>query len=110
MSKTKAWIEALRPRTLPLAVASTGLGVFLAWSEGLCDYRVALLAILTAILLQTLSNLANDYGDYKHGADNHERIGPRRAVASGDISPGQMLAAVWICAILALVSGLSLIA
>ena len=47
---------------------------------------VALLAILTTVLLQILSNLANDYGDFKNGADNDGRIGPKRTMQSGQIS------------------------
>src|ERR1700743_1801918 len=62
MSNAKAWLEALRLRTLPLALASTGMGNFLAVGFKVFDWRVCVLSSLTAVLLQILSNLANDYG------------------------------------------------
>jgi len=70
---------------------------------------VTLLALLTATLLQMLSNLANDYGDAQNGADLAGRIGPERMVASGKISLGKMKIAMWLFGILALISGVSLI-
>ncbi|EHI52159.1 1,4-dihydroxy-2-naphthoate polyprenyltransferase [Aeromonas salmonicida subsp. achromogenes] len=67
------------------------------------------LSLLTAILLQILSNLANDYGDAVSGADNGERIGPQRAVVSGLITQKQMCVAMGLTALAAVVSGLSLL-
>ena len=85
------WIEAARPRTLPLAIASILLGNFLAYSAGKFSFLTAILAILTTLLLQILSNFANDYGDGVKGTDNNKRIGPERAIQSGLISPQQMI-------------------
>ena len=62
-SKTNAWIKAFRLRTLPLAIASIGMGGFLAGGYGNFKLEIFLLCILTTVLLQVLSNLANDYGD-----------------------------------------------
>lgn len=109
MSKYIAWIEAARLKTLPLALASPMMGSFLAWSEGSFSWAIFLLATLTTLLLQILSNLANDYGDFISGADNEERIGPRRLVQSGLITPAQMRSGIVITIILALISGLFLI-
>lgn len=67
------------------------------------------LALLTAILLQVLSNLSNDLGDHQHGTDNKDRVGPERAVQNGAISPAAMKRAMIICASLAFVSGCALI-
>lgn len=66
-------------------------------------------SILTAVLLQILSNLANDYGDTLHGADSKERIGPQRTVQSGKISKKEMLSAIITFAILSFVSGFLLL-
>jgi len=63
----------------------------------------------TTILLQVLSNLANDYGDSAKGTDNDDRLGPTRAIQSGAISSKQMMIAIIICAILSLGSGVSLL-
>ena len=109
MSQTKVWLHAIRLRTLPLALASIGLGSFLAAFEGKFRWPVFLLSGLTTIFLQILSNLANDYGDSAHGADHSDREGPVRAVQSGGIKPKSMKLAVYIFIGLSLISGLSLI-
>jgi 1,4-dihydroxy-2-naphthoate octaprenyltransferase len=105
----KHWIHAFRLRTLPLAVSSIIVGSGLAAFAN--DFRPVVmgLALLTAILLQVLSNLSNDLGDHLHGTDNSERVGPQRAVQSGAIAPGTMQRAMWACGVLAFISGLLLI-
>lgn len=109
MSQVKEWLNAIRLRTLPLALASIGLGSFLAAFEGEFRWPVFLLSGLTTICLQILSNLANDYGDAQHGADHDDREGPSRAVQSGKISPKFMKRAIFLFIGLSLISGLSLI-
>lgn len=101
----KAWIEALRPRTLPLAVSSIGMGSFLAEAYGRFDWLIFILAVITTTFLQMLSNLANDYGDFKHGADSLNRKGPARMTYSGKISVEAMRKAINIFAGLSLISG-----
>ena len=111
----KHWLSAFRLRTLPLAVSSILVGSALAFENSRLvsygpDWRaVTGLALLTAILLQVLSNLANDLGDHQHGTDNKDRVGPQRAVQSGAISPAAMKRAMIICGALALISGCTLI-
>lgn len=105
----KVWIEAVRPRTLPLAVASIVMGSALAAVWQPFNWTVAILCVLTAVLLQILSNLANDFGDSQHGADHARREGPKRAVQSGAISEKTMLRAIAIAALLSMVSGLALL-
>lgn len=110
MNKFKAWIAAFRPRTLFLAIGTTICGSGLAMSTGAFSLSVFLLATFTAILLQLLSNLANDLGDYQHGTDiTGNRIGPERAVQSGIISPSEMKKAIHIVIVLSLLCGLALI-
>ena len=105
----KPWISAFRLRTLPLALSCIGMAGFLAAAAGKFDGQIFFLCCLTTILLQILSNLANDYGDSINGADHAERKGPQRAVQSGMISTGQMKNAVIVFVILCLISGLSLL-
>jgi 1,4-dihydroxy-2-naphthoate octaprenyltransferase len=105
----KFWIEAARPRTLPLALSCILMGCFLAASTGQFSWPVALLSVLTTTLLQILSNFANDYGDAVNGKDTELREGPRRAVHSGSIPAATMLKAIILFSILSLVSGLSLL-
>jgi len=109
MQKIKAWIISLRLRTLPLALSTIFMGSFLAAGENLFNIHVLIWASLTTLFLQILSNLANDYGDARSGADNDDRQGPRRMIQSGKISLKQMKKAVIITSALALVSGSTLI-
>jgi 1,4-dihydroxy-2-naphthoate polyprenyltransferase len=105
----KAWVQAFRLRTLPLALACIGMAGFLAAAAHQFDLLLFVLCCLTTILLQILSNLANDYGDSINGADHAERTGPMRAVQAGIISAVQMKRAVIVFVLLSLFSGLSLL-
>jgi 1,4-dihydroxy-2-naphthoate octaprenyltransferase len=104
-----AWIKALRLHSLPLAIGSIGMGSFIAAADRQFSWFVFLFSTLTTILLQLLSNLANDYGDAIHGADSDSREGPSRAVQSGNISTGAMKRAIVLFAVLALASGAILV-
>lgn len=103
------WLNAARLRTLPLALSSIIMGAFWAKKNEVFEIKILLLAMLTTVFLQVLSNFANDYGDTQNGADSQERIGPLRAVQSGDISPKAMFQAIIITAILAFLSGVILL-
>lgn len=107
--QTKAWIAAFRPRTLPLALSCIGMGAFLAASVGAFQWDIFLLCASTTVLLQILSNLANDYGDSIHGADHDGRVGPSRAVQSGDITKESMKKALIVFVVLCLISGVWLL-
>jgi len=109
MNKIKAWIHAFRLRTLPLALSSIFLGSFLAASINSFSLKIFILATLTTLFLQILSNLANDLGDSISGADNNERIGPERAVQSGVISKKEMTGMLIVFVLLSLISGLWLL-
>lgn len=123
MSKLKAFIQAARLRTLPLSVSGIIVGCGLAdfstidlTPDGLLvqflnpelNLSIFILAILTTIGFQILSNFANDYGDGIKGTDNN-RVGEQRLVASGIISPKQMKQAMIITAILTLIVAIALI-
>lgn len=109
MTKKQAWVKALRLRTLPLSLSGIILGSFIALQQGHWNGVVFTLAMLTTVLFQILSNLANDLGDSIKGADNNERIGPMRAVQSGVISKKEMKTAVIFTAVLSLFTAIPLI-
>ncbi|MFK7952001.1 MAG: 1,4-dihydroxy-2-naphthoate polyprenyltransferase, partial [Ekhidna sp.] len=90
MANLKSWIVAARLRTLPLAFSSILVGTALVYDQGEVNYMIAGLTLLTAILLQILSNLANDYGDAVSGVDSADRDGPKRMVQSGAITKEAM--------------------
>jgi 1,4-dihydroxy-2-naphthoate octaprenyltransferase len=103
------WIQAARLRTLPLAIANVSMGAVLAKYFGTFDWSIYLMTTVTAILLQVLSNLANEYGDFIHGADHADRSGPSRTVQSGAISANAMKKAMHLTAGLSILSGVILI-
>ena len=116
MAKFKTWIKAARPRTVLLSFSGVLLGGFLAidqlrslsLSKGRA-YLTILFCALTAIMLQILSNLANDYGDFKKGTDGAKRVGPQREMQSGSITEKEMKRGLAITAVLCLISGALLI-
>lgn len=108
-STFKSWLAAFRLKTLPLAISNTIMGSALAAETGGFRWSVFGLAALTTILLQILSNLANDYGDFVNGKDTDERIGPKRMVQSGEISASNMLRGIIVISILSVVSGGALV-
>ena len=115
MAKFKTWVKAARPRTVLLSFSGVLLGGFLAIKqvpepvEGPAFWLTLLFAALTAILLQILSNLANDYGDFKKGTDSAKRVGPQREMQSGAITEKEMQRGLAITAVLCLIFGALLI-
>ncbi|MFK5879270.1 MAG: 1,4-dihydroxy-2-naphthoate polyprenyltransferase [Flavobacteriaceae bacterium] len=105
----KHYIQAARLRTLPLSVSGIIIGSFLAASDGFFDWHICVLAILTTLGLQILSNFANDYGDGVKGTDNKDRVGPQRAIQSGAITPSQMKTTIIITSVITLVIAILLI-
>ncbi len=99
----------MRLRTLPLAASCILTGAAAAEVDGASNWQVISLTLVTTFLLQILSNFANDYGDYSHGVDNENRLGPMRTMQSGAISKEQMRQALIMTSLLSLLSGLLLL-
>jgi 1,4-dihydroxy-2-naphthoate octaprenyltransferase len=108
-SPFRSWLEAARPRTLTASVSPVFLGCALAYCDGVFKPVPAVLCLLVALPAQVASNFANDYFDFKKGADNEDRLGPRRAVASGRIAPQDMLAGTFVALAFACLCGLGLL-
>jgi len=105
----KKWLRAARLRTLPLSLSGIIVGSFLAASNGFFTIEILLLAMLTTVGFQVISNFANDYGDGVKGTDNENRVGPKRSLQSGEITPKQMLNAIKITGGITLIIALLLI-
>ena len=106
MKKLKIWLEAMRLRTLPVSLSGALIALgFAKWNH--C-FRIvpAILCIVFALLAQIVSNFANEYYDYKRGADKKGRVGPRRGVTEGDIKPRTLKIATY--ATLAVACGVGL--
>ena len=107
--KHSAWLLAVRPKTLPAAISPVLVGSALAWSDGFFSPAPALAATVGALLLQILSNFANDFFDFAKGADTRERLGPTRAVAAGLLSAQEMRAGMAVVGSLAALVGVYLV-
>lgn len=108
-STFRIWYLAARPWTLPAAVAPIVVGTAVAIREHGFVWWVALLALITALLLQIAANFANDAIDAKKGADTADRTGPTRITAAGYVTYTQVMTATVITLALAMATGLPLI-
>lgn len=114
MTKTQAWIEGARLRTLPVSMA----GVLMAVGQALTrtgslspeQWGWAGVCLLFALLAQIASNFANEYFDYRDGIDGDGRLGPLRGVAAGIISASSMKRAAMLTLGAACLVGLSTVA
>jgi 1,4-dihydroxy-2-naphthoate octaprenyltransferase len=88
-----AWYLASRPHTLPAALAPVVVAAGLAFRDGAFRWGPFVAAAVGALAIQVAANFTNDLSDARRGADNEDRIGPRRAVASGLLSERSMIIA-----------------
>jgi 1,4-dihydroxy-2-naphthoate octaprenyltransferase len=103
------WIKAARPQTLPAAFVPVCVGASIAFHDQLFLWDATIVALLCAFLIQIGTNFANDYFDFKKGADTDERIGFERATAKGLISADAMRNATIITMGVAFLLGLYLV-
>ena len=85
-----AWVQAMRLRTLPLAASGSFIAAGIAAHFGAFRAEVFALMFIVSMLLQVIANFADDYGDLSHGLDDETRVGPRRGMQRGIITPAQM--------------------
>ena len=105
----KHYIDSFRLRTLPLSVAGIMLGSFYATAAGCYRPVVFVLALLTTLSLQILSNISNEVGDLEKGTDNEQRLGPIRSVQRGDLTVQNLKNAMMLFIVLSVLSGICLV-
>lgn len=108
-SKSRATIDSLRLRTLPLSMAGVLLGIFLAATRFKVSFPVSILIIITTICLQILSNLSNELGDVLNGTDGENRQGPRYGLDSGTLTTSEMKILISVFAVLCALSGIAMV-
>ena len=108
-SKFKIWLLAARPKTLWAAIAPVIIGTAMAYESERFHLLSAIAALVGAVMIQIGTNFANDYFDFKKGADEHNRLGPTRMTQAGLISPNAMRLAMIIAFKLALLAGMYLV-
>jgi 1,4-dihydroxy-2-naphthoate octaprenyltransferase len=109
ITQWQAWKLAARPKTLPAALSPVVVGTALAFADGGFVWLPALAAAMGALLLQILSNFANDYSDFFRGADTPDRLGPVRVTSAGIITPAVMRKGIIVVIAAAALVGLYLI-
>jgi 1,4-dihydroxy-2-naphthoate octaprenyltransferase len=100
------WILAARPKTLPASIVPVLLGIALSYSSLSPEandnsFLLSIAILICAMLIQILTNFANDLFDFRKGADNESRRGPTRAVQTGLISEQSIIRA---CTLLVLLT------
>ena len=108
MITAKALYASARLRSLPLSVSGVLLGSGAAYGAGVFRADIFALALLTTLLFQVLSDYANDYGDAVKGTDDEGRLGPRRAIQTGQMSAEQMKRVIVATALLSALCSLAL--
>ena len=108
-STLKVWLLACRPATLLAGVTPVVVGAALALANGVFQLGPALGALLGATFIQIGTNLANDYYDFKKGADTDARLGPARAAQKGWLSPREVATGTAVALGLAFLTGLYLV-
>ena len=109
MKKVRIWLECVRLRTLPVSLSGVVMAIALAaWMHEL-KWVPAVLCVAFALLAQVVSNFANEYYDWRRGADKVGRVGPRRGVTEGDISPATLRRVTIVTLVIDAIVGLCLI-
>ena len=104
-------LRSLRLRTLPLSLSGIIIGMSLASTAGRLEWPTSIALILTASLLQILSNLSNELGDTLHGTDTaEERQGMHYSIMDGEMTVAEMKRLIAITAVLCCTCGLIMVA
>ena len=106
----KHWLLATRIKTLPAGMSPVLIGLAGAQAVGFYDNFLAMITLLCSILIQIGTNFANDFYDFKKGADTDKRLGPTRMLQAGHIKPAHMKLATALTFALAFCLGLILVA
>lgn len=105
----RAYLLASRPQTLPAAFVPVAVGTAVAYREGTVRWLPVLAALVAALAIQVGTNLANDLFDFKKGADDESRLGPKRAAQSGWLTPAQLTRAIVVVFGVAVLLGLYIV-
>jgi len=105
----RTWVLAARVPTLPAAIVPILVGSATAWAAGFFRPGAFVAALLASILIQIGTNLANDYFDFRKGADTAGRLGPVRVTQSGLVPPATVRAAAMLTFGLAALLGVYLV-
>lgn len=101
-----AWWLAVRPWSFSISLAPVLAGTSLAVLDGYRpDVAIAAVALLACLLIHAGTNLQNDVGDFRRGADLSGRVGPPRVTTQGWLPARDVQAAAAASFALALLPG-----
>jgi 1,4-dihydroxy-2-naphthoate octaprenyltransferase len=101
-----AWWLAARPWSFTISLAPVLAGSALALLDGHgVQLDLAATALLACFLIHAGTNLQNDVGDFRRGADGAGRLGAPRATTEGWLSAAQVQTAAALCFAAAFVPG-----
>jgi len=110
MNTATAWLSAIRPKTLSMAVIPVVVATALAWRQyAEIDWLVFAVTLLAAVMIQIGTNLHNDASDFERGADTQQRLGPLRATAQGWLSAREVKKGALLAFMTALAAGIYLV-
>lgn len=94
----KKWFLALRPYSFTASIIPAVLGGVIALSvrsSGQVQFEFSVpsfgLCILGCVAIHSVSNLINDYYDFKSGLDNIENFGAVNPLVQGSLTPKEMM-------------------
>ena len=101
-----AWWLAVRPWSFTISLAPVLAGTSLAALDGYPpNLLIALVTLLACVLIHAGTNLQNDVGDFRRGADLVGRVGPPRVTTQGWLPAREVQAAATLSFILAVLPG-----
>jgi 1,4-dihydroxy-2-naphthoate polyprenyltransferase len=105
-----AWWLAVRPWSFTISIAPVLAGTSLAALDGYApNLLIAGVALLACFLIHAGTNLQNDVGDFRRGADLIGRVGPPRVTTQGWLPASQVQTAASLSFALAFLPGAYLV-
>lgn len=106
MKKILFWIQTIRAYSLFASLCPVLIGLLVSPSV---NVWVGICTAVCAMSLQVMSNLINDYYDFKRGADKAGREGFKRGLAEGSVSEAQIKRGTLVAMVIAIITGLCLV-
>lgn len=99
-------IKLMDIKTLVAGIVPVILGsIYSRYAFGKFNVGYLILLVIAMILIQSATNMINDYFDFKRGADSKEKEN-EKALVSGEITPKQVLVIIFIYQFIAFVIGI----
>ncbi|WP_084171129.1 1,4-dihydroxy-2-naphthoate polyprenyltransferase [Alicyclobacillus contaminans] len=104
-SQFSVWWRLLRPFTLTASLVPVLIGTGLAVSENQFRPSLFICFLLASILIQSATNMFNEYYDYRRGLDDHNMVGIAGTIVRDGVHPKVVLRLAWLFVALAVLLG-----